>query len=302
MVQSLSQVGLFLFLIVLGNRLKHIGMFHAKEAKTLSKIALNVTLPAAIVASFNTFSMDYSLLILIFYGIIANLVLMGFSYFVNRKQDNAIRTYALFNGSTYNVGNFSFPFVQALFGPSALVASSLFDLGNALMTTGFIYSLGSSIAGGQRPSVKDLSKKLFTSVPFIAYLVMITLSFASIRLPSFLQEWMQAIGKANPIIAMLMVGFMLEIRFERSWMHHTLRLLSIRYGMAILFSYYFYSFTAFSPVIKTALILAVFAPVSSISVAYTEQVTDQGRLSSFTSSLSVIISIACYAFLAPLLA
>ncbi len=302
MAQSLPHVALFLFLIILANRLKHWGMFTAQEGRTLAKITVNITLPAAIAASFDTFTMDGSLLILILYGIGVNLVLVSLSYLFMHRTSNSLKAYGMLNGATYNVGNFSFPFVQALYGNSALVAASLFDLGNALMTTGFIYSLSSSVALGKRPSTKDLTKKLFTSVPFITYLVMIILSACNLHLPPFLNAWMQAIGKANPIIAMLMIGFMLEIRFERSWLKYSLLLLGLRHLVAILFAWYVLTKTNFNPVIKTTMALVVFSPISTISTAYTEQVSGEGRLASFTASLSVLLSIVSYTILSVLLA
>ena len=301
MAQSLLQVALFLFLIALANVLKRIGLFSEREGATLSKITLNITLPAAIVASFNTFKLDYSLLVLILYGILANVVLMVFSYLSMRKESNGLKGYALLCGSTYNVGNFSFPFVQALYGPPALVAASLFDLGNALMTTGFTYSLASTTAGGTKPNTKDLLTKLFTSAPFITYLIMISLSFANLTLPRFFQDWMQTIGKANPIIAMLMIGFMLDIRFQKGWIKKSFVLLIIRYGLATVFAYFIIKHTQFSQVIRFTLALAVFSPISTSSVAFTEKISDQGKLASFTSSLSVMTSALCYVVLTQLL-
>ncbi len=264
MTQSLTQVALFLFLIILAHILKRVGLFTEKEGSTLSSISLNITLPAAIVASFNTFTMDYSLLVLVGYGIGgANILLAALSYLFMCKQSNSLKAYALLSGSTYNVGNFSFPFIQSLFGAQALVAASLFDLGNALMTTGLTYSLASSVSqGGKRPETIDILRKLFTSVPFITYLVMITLSFAHIRLPLFLQDWMVAIGKANPIIAMLMIGIMLDIHFEKSWIKYSLGgLLTIRYALAILLAWYFIVHTDFNQIIKTTLVFVVFSQV-----------------------------------------
>ncbi|MGH0053794.1 MAG: AEC family transporter [Sphaerochaetaceae bacterium] len=301
MTQPLAQVALFLFIIILAHFLKRIGLFTEKEGSTLSKISLNITLPAAIVASFNTFAMDYSLLVLVVYGIGANILLAIFSYLFMYKQSNSIKAYGLLSGSTYNVGNFSFPFIQSLFGSQAMVAIALFDLGNALMTTGLTYSLASSIAKGKRPQSGDLLKKLFTSVPFITYLVMITLSFAHIKLPIFLQDWMVAIGKANPIIAMLMIGIMLDIRFEKNWITYSLGLLTIRYGLAILMAWYFIVHTEFNQIIKIALAFVVFSPSANSSVAFLDKLTDQEKLASFTSSLSVLASIASFIILSLLL-
>ncbi len=297
MTDALSQVALFLFLIALAYLLKKVGLFSEKAGSTLSNISLNITLPAAIVAGFNTFTMDYSLLILIVYGIIGNLIMASLSYFFMRKKSDSLKAYSLLVGSTYNVGNFSFPFVQSLFGAPALVAASLFDLGNAIMTTGLTYSLASSVAQGQRPQTKDLLKKLFTSVPFITYLVMIILSCASIKLPPFIQSWMVSIGKANPIIAMLMIGILLDIRFERSWFNYSILLLVIRYALAVVLAWYFIVFTDFNTIIKTTLVFVVFSPSSNSSVAFLEKMTDQAKLASFTTSLSVLASIICFTIL-----
>jgi hypothetical protein len=241
--------------------------------------------------------MDYSLLVLVAYGIGANILLASLSYLFMCKQNNSLKAYALLSGSTYNVGNFSFPFIQSLFGAQALVAASLFDLGNALMTTGLTYSLASSVSQGKRPKTTDIIRKLFTSVPFITYLVMITLSFAHIRLPLFLQDWMVAIGKANPIIAMLMIGIMLDIHFEKNWIKYTLGLLAIRYALGILMAWYFIVHTDFNQIIKTTLVFVVFSPSSTSSVAFLEKLTDEKKLASFTSSLSVLASIASFTIL-----
>ncbi len=301
MTSTLSQPLLFLFIIFLANLLKRVGLFSEKDGHVLSLITLNITLPAAIIAGFESFKLIPSLFLLILLAIVANATLMGIAYVVMRKESKGMQGYALFNTSTYNIGNFSFPFVQALYGGPGLVVASLFDLGNALMTTGFVYSVGSSVAISQRPSIRDILKKLFSSVPFLTYLIMIMLALAGLRLPKFLTEWMAAIGKANPIIAMLMIGIMLDIHFEKGWMKQAMKVISIRYLVAIVFSVSIWTLTSFSSMVKVTLILLFFAPVSTVSTAYTQQCTDKGKLSSFTSSVTVLISTICYILLVPFL-
>jgi len=108
---------------------------------------------------------------------------------------------------------------------------------------------------------------------------------------------MVAIGKANPIIAMLMIGIMLDIHFEKSWIKYTLGLLTIRYGMGILMAWYFIVHTDFNQIIKTTLVFVVFSPSATSSVAFLEKLTDEKKLASFTSSLSVLASIASFTIL-----
>jgi len=301
MAQSFLQPFLFLFIIVLANLLKRGGVFKESEGKVLSQITLNITLPAAIIAGFDSIQMDYALLIFILMGIAVNMIQMAIAYLLMHKENNFLKSYALLNGATYNIGNFSFPFIQTLFGAPGLVIAALFDLGNALMTTGFTYSVAASVAGGQRPNIADLIKKLFSSVPFVAYLFMLTLSMLGLHLPVFFSEWMQSIGKANPIIAMLMIGIMLDIHFEKGWLKHTIKMLGVRYLGASVFSLAIYQFTDYSHMIKVTLILLFFSPISTMAAAFTQKCTNNGKLSSFTTSISVVVSIVCYMVLVPLL-
>lgn len=301
MTSNLSLPLLFLCIILLANLLKRAGMFSEKDGHVLSQITLNITLPAAIMSGFESFELDPSLFLLIFIGILINAILMGIAYLVMRKEDKGMQAYALFNTPTYNVGNFAFPFIQTLYGGPGLVVASLFDLGNALMTTGFVYSVGSSVATSQRPSIRDTLKKLFRSAPFLTYLLMILFSLVGLKLPKFLTEWMTAIGRANPIVAMLMIGIMLDIHFEKGWMKQAMKVISIRYLVAITFSVLIWTLTSYSTMVKVTLILLLFSPVATVSTAYTQQCTDKGKLSSFTSSVSVVISTLCYILLVPLL-
>ncbi|MBI9095406.1 MAG: permease [Sphaerochaeta sp.] len=301
MTSTLSQPLLLIFIILLANLLKRAGLFSEKDGHVLSQITLNITLPAAIISGFESFELVPSLFLIILLGIVINATLMGIAYLAMRKESKGMQGYALFNTPSYNIGNFSFPFVQALYGGPGLVVASLFDLGNALMTTGFVYSVGSSVATSQRPCVRDILKKLFRSAPFLTYLIMIVLSLLGLRLPRFLTEWMTAIGKANPIVAMLMIGIMLDVHLEKGWMKQALKVISIRYLVAIAFSVLIWTFTSFAPMVKVTLTLLFFAPIATVSTAYTQQCTDKGKLSSFTSSATVMISTICYILLVPFL-
>jgi predicted permease len=301
MQPSFTQPLSYLFIILLANFLKRVGLFEKDDFKVLAKITINVTLPAAIIASFDSFTMDYTLMVLIFYGLLANIILMVVSYWAMRKESNHLKAYAMLNGSTYNIGNFSFPFIQGLFGAPGLVVAALFDMGNAIMTTGFTYSFATSTAGGIRPRPKDLTKKLFESVPFDTYLVMLFLAALHLRLPSVLSQSALLIGKANSVVAMFMIGLMMDIRFERKWLKDSMKILSIRLIGAIVFSAAIWYLTSWNNVAKITLTLLFFSPISTVSAAFTERCTHDGRLASFTSSLSVMISIFIYMFLIPFL-
>lgn len=301
MLQSLMQPIAFLFIILLANLLKRAGVFGPNDFKILTKITLYVTLPGAIISSFDSFSMDYSLLVLIGYGVLANVLLMALGYWSMRKRSDEKKAFGILNTSTYNIGNFSFPFIQSIFGPQGLIIAALFDIGNAVMTLGITFSVASSVAGGERPKARRLVAKLFSSVPFDTYLVMLVFSLLGVRLPPMLSLTAQMVGKANPIVVMLMIGLMLEIHFEKDWLQDSSRVLALRFFAAVVFSAATWFFAPLDRVVRLTMILLFFSPISAIAPAFTDQCTGEGRLASLTSSLSVIVSIVLYMVLIPLL-
>ena len=52
-------------MIFAGYALKYLGVFRQEDAKVLSRIVINLTLPAALIGSFRTFRFDVSFLTLI---------------------------------------------------------------------------------------------------------------------------------------------------------------------------------------------------------------------------------------------
>ena len=95
------------------------------------------------------------------------------------------RTFYLLNGCGFNLGCFALPFVQAIFSPTMAVATCLYDAGNAFMMAGGSYALTGLIAGGSRIEhpVRFVAKRLFSSLPFDTYLLIIVLSVRGFACP-----------------------------------------------------------------------------------------------------------------------
>jgi predicted permease len=82
---------------------------------------------------------------------------------------------------------------------------------------------------------------------------------------------------------------MLEINIEKSVIAEVMKVLSIRYVMAAIFSAVFFFVLPFESEIKRALAVVAFAPVSIIGSTFTEKAGG----SAIQSSLAVSISILC---------
>lgn len=238
MLDVLIKAFSFLLIIMIGYGLKRKGVLQLSDSVALSKIMMNLTLPAAVITGFASFQVDFSLLILVVMGLGCNLLLLLAGYWMGRRKENGVKAFYMINTPGYNIGCFTLPYVQSFLGPAGIIAALL----------GF-------------------------------------------HLPSQVTILTGIIGNANPFIAMLIIGCMLEINIDRTQLKHAYKVLLVRYGITAIFAALFYFATPLPLEIRQVVAVAVFAPVSSLSPVFTSRLSTLGSVSSFAGSLSVFISI-----------
>ncbi|WP_413737398.1 AEC family transporter [Sodalis sp. RH21] len=290
MLEVLIKAFSFFFIIVIGYLLKKYGVLQRSDSIALSKIMMNLTLPAAVITGFASFNVDHSLLILVLIGFVCNIILLGAGYLIARKGDNDTKMFFMINSPGYNIGCFTLPYVQSFLGPVGIVATCLFDAGNSVICTGGSY-VAASNATGNSTGLKDTFKRLFSSIPFDVYILLLVAALCGFHLPSQVTILTSIIGNANPFIAMLIIGMMLEINIDRTQLKSVYKVLALRYGAGAVFAALFYFCTPLPLEIRQVLAVAVFAPVSSLAPVFTARGSSLGSVSSFTGSISVFLSI-----------
>lgn len=288
----LAKAFAFMALIVLGYTLKKIRVFRAEDFYVLSKIVIKITLPCAIINNFSKVSMDLSMLILCVIGIVCNLVYVGIGYAMNRNRSGDDKAFAMLNLSGYNIGNFTMPFIQNFLGPVGFAATSLFDAGNSVMCTGLTYAMASAAkGGGKKPSVGSMVKTLLSSLPFDCYVIMTIIAIFHIQLPTVVLSFAETAGGANAFLALFMIGIGFEIHADKEKIREMVKILSVRYSIALLFALGFYFFAPFSLEVRQTLAIVSFGPVSSVSPAFTGKLNGDVELSSAINSLHIVISV-----------
>ena len=292
MIEVLTKATVFIAIIVMGYLLKRKGFFKASDFRIISKIVLNITLPCAVISNFNNLKIDMSLLFLIFIGIICNLVTVGAGYLVAFKQSDDEKAFNMINFSGYNIGCFAMPYVQSFLGPIGVVATCLFDAGNSLLCTGGTYSIASAVAKTDgKTTLSSFIKKVFSSIPLNTYIIMLIVSYFNFQIPKPIIMFTDTVGAGNGFLAMLMVGVGLELNLKRSQIGKIVQTLSIRYGISIIMAFIFFIFLPFSLEVRQVLAIIVFAPVSAVSIAFTEKCNGDVGLASAINSSSIIFSI-----------
>ena len=291
MLDILTRAGSFIGIILLGYLLKRIGFFKQEDFTILSRITIRITLPATIVTSFAGKEIDPSMLSLTFLAIGCGLIYIAIGYLINRKHSKEQQAFEMLNLPGYNIGTFVIPFAQSFLGPLGVIAVSLFDTGNAVICLGGAFSLACMVKDGSGFSVKQIVKALSKSVPFVFYVVMLTLNLTKFPIPDFVVSFASTIGSANAFMAMLMIGVGFKLGGDKSQIKTIVKLLSIRYGLAMLFSLIFYFVLPFPLEVRQALVILAFSPIGSAVPGFTGEMKGDVGLSSALNSIAMTISI-----------
>ena len=219
-------------IIVMGYILRKKNFFGEEAFGVLSKITLKITLPAAIVSSFAGKTIDFSMLFLALLGLGGGAIYITIAYLLNKKRGKEQQAFDIVNMSGYNIGNFTMPFVQSFLGPVGVIATSLFDTGNACICLGTSYSIASVVKEGSKFSVMKILRNLVKSVPLLCYIFMMCLSLLHVSLPGPVISLAEIISGANAYLAMFMIGVGFKLEANRSQIGQIGKILVLRYALA----------------------------------------------------------------------
>ena len=292
MLEILTRAGAFVAIILFGFLLRRIGVFREEDFGVLSKLLLRVTFPCAVITSFAGRQINIGMLSLAGLAIACGLAYMLVAVLVNRKSDREQKAFDVLNLPGYNIGNFTMPFVQSFLGPEGIIATGIFDIGNAVICLGGAFGVASAIKSGARFSVKRILKALGKSVPFMTYLVMLTVCLLQIPIPAFVTECTGIIGSANPFLAMFVIGVGFKLAGEKGQGRKILRLLALRYGVAAVIASLFWFVLPFSLEVRQALVILAFSPIGSAVPPFTAEMKGDVGLSSAVNSMAILISVA----------
>lgn len=292
MADILIKAGAFVAIIVLGYVLRRVGFFKEEDFHVLAKIVLKITMPMAIVSNFAGAVVEPSLLTLSLLGLGGGILMICLALILTLGKSGEERAFHILNMSGYNIGNFSMPFAQGFLGPVGVVATSLFDAGNAIICLGGSYSLAAMSAEGKKKfSVMPVVKTLFKSVPFDIYLFMTVLSLLHLNIPSPILSFADIVGNANAFMAMLMVGVGFRLSGDKSQIGKIVKIISVRYVTAIILSLGFFYLLPFGLEYRQALAILVFSPIASAAPAFTAEMKGDFGLASAVNSVSIVVSI-----------
>ena len=292
MAEILMKAGSFIAIIILGYVLRRRGFFKEEDFYVLSRIVLKITLPAAIVTNFTGIDMKPSMLLMSLLGLGGGIILTGMAFLISAGKNGEEKAFNIINLTGYNIGNFTMPFAQSFLGPLGVVATSLFDSGNALVCLGGTYSVAVMAKGEKgKFSIMPIIKTLLSSGPFDAYLLRTVLSLLHLSLPAPMVSFTGIIANGNAFMAMLMLGVGFKMTLDKSRMGKIIQILFIRYSVSIALAAAFYFLLPIELEYRQALAILALSPIASAAPAFTGDLDGDIGLASAVNSISIVISI-----------
>lgn len=304
MEHVLTTASSFLLLILFGFFLKRLGFFGPHDHQLLSKLVMNLTLPAAAIVNFATLELTPALLSLLGLGLGMNLLTALLGWGLACRGNSVQKSFALLNWSGYNMGAFAMPYLQGFLGAAGVGAACIFDVGNAIMCTGGTYALTAVLApeeGRRHITLGEIAKKLFSSTVFDVYLLMLVMGLLRIPVPRLAVQLLSPAAAANSCIAMLTIGLMLELKLPAGSLGQSLAIVLGRNLVAAAAAGVFFLLAPFSLEIRQAIAISFFAPIAVASAAFSEKCGCDPGVTGFTISLSILVSLPLMTLLTILL-
>lgn len=279
-------------IIALGFLAKRARWVKASDFGVLSRIALRVTLPCALATSFDTFTIEPSLLLITLFASVVVLAQQVTAFTVMRHEGPKGQAFGIFNVGNYNIGLFAIPYVSTFVGPHAILVASLFDVGNALAAAGLGYGWGSGLASGRRRGHWVFLRTVFSNPVFVTYLFLLVLRLADLHLPAPVLAFTSTVGAANTFVAMFMIGVGLEVVLPRSKYRTAACLLGVRYAFTLVLVALTLTVLPIPHDVAVVIAMILCAPIAAMAVAFSDEAGLDVETSAFMTSVSVLIAIA----------
>lgn len=289
--------------ICLGQFLHRIGIFSREDARTISKIMMNVTLPCVVIKNLNGVSLNMDILAAALIGVAVNFLFFIQSLIFSKASDPEDRVVKIFSFSSFNIGSYAVPVLSAFISAQAMAGVLAFNYpGTALFTYGVAPTAAGMVYGsGEKHGLRMLRENLLHNVPTVTCMVMLLLAIFHIALPPSLAGIFSSISAANSTLAMLSIGILLDLKLPRKEALQCAGIIGIRLTAAAFCAAILYFLVPVSDELKRALMLVVFAPIASCNPVLALHCGYQGSRVAVINSLFLLTSIFCMSILTFLL-
>jgi predicted permease len=279
-----------LCLILLGFLIKKAGLIREEEGSVLTRIAINVTLPGAIIKSFSALTFERELLLLPLAALSYGAVMLGLAFFLFRNYREKTKGLLMLMSLGLNIGLFGYPFVQSVM-PEIQHYMILFDAGGVVLVFGIMEIIAAYYSNSDfKLNVRNISKKVLTSTNLIVVFLSLFLCILGVRYPKIILDVSGFLAGANMPLCLLTLGILLNVDIKKEQAGHMVKVLAFRYGMGILAGVTAYFFMPFPESFRQIMLICLVLPPPMISLAFSIQYGYDYKFSAVFLNISNIVS------------
>lgn len=286
-----SQFILTLFIIALGYFGKRLNLLKEQDGETISRLIFNFTLPALIINTFSSITIDFSLGLLPVLCIVYNVAVILISLFIFRKESRKTRGLFTLTASGFNIGLFAYPLVEAIWGKEGLKYFGMFDMGNAVILFGICYVIASYFASEESSTdYKAIFKKVSRSVPLLSYIITLLINLAGLHYPKFILDLSQVFARGNMALSLLLLGLYLNFSFEKKYWKSMLKILSLRYILGAIAGISLYFLLPLDKLFQYTVVIGFILPIGMAIVPYSVEFDYDKKFMGTIINFTIIIS------------
>lgn len=297
MSQVFSNSIVIFLMIFVGYLLTRRGILLPEHRHMLSFLRLNLTIPCAVIAGFDT---GIDLLPLMSAFLITALGCLGLdllSMALTRGQRGRDRAGALLLSNGYFAAPFTMPFVQVNMVPAATPIIAIFDMAQSFFNMGINYAFGTMLKHSEKrmgfhPMM--ILKALGRSVLVLTYVALLILTLLRLPIPALVRSFCEKVGAANLFLGMLFIGMVLDFRLDRRAVKTLAQILALRYGGALLLALLCFYVLPVDTLTARVLTLGFLSPVSNAALVYSDLLGCDMKVAGAAGSVSILISLAAF--------
>jgi len=286
MIDILIQLSPIFIYFGLGIVLKSTGIANNFHGEFMLRLVLMVTLPLLIVSTLSMTQMTMNKAILPLANIAVSFACMLITLIaikllsVERKQAGTMLVSTMILNNTY-----MFPFILVVYGSEAFADAILFDFGNALLMSTYVYALAFKY-GGEENHGMTMLLKMVKSPMIWAIIASIALAVIGIPLPQPVFDMINPLAQMTAPLILITLGiyFTLDIK-ELKLVGLTV---FVRMGMGLLFGIAIANYLGFGETTFIVVALCAAAPVGFNALTFSSIAKLDTALASSAVSISIL--------------
>lgn len=286
-----DQFLLSMIIIIIGYILKKMNLIKEQDGECLSRIIFNISLPALIFTTFNTITIDFSLILLTIIGSVYGVFMALLGVVVFKNEDRRTRGMLAMLIPSFNIGLFAYPLVEAIWGQEGIKYFGMFDVGNSLVIFSVSYIIaGYFSANGSDLNFSSISKKLLKSVPLLSYVIAFCVASSGMHFPRIVIDVTQILGRANMPLSLLLLGVYLNFSLESNYLKNMAKVLALRYLIGLAVGAVFFLIMPFDNMFKYTLLIGLLLPIPTVVIQYAIEFDYDKKFVGTLTNITILLS------------